>query len=267
MADKRITELNLHTSLTLSDVIPIVNNSETKKTTYGTLYYGIREGLVSGSSQITLGDTYGFTTFSSSIDTRLDDSLTTASLSSTILTFEKGDSSTFDIDLSDTFITPSQTGSFVESAYISCYSTSSQILVQSGSAQPVTFTNLWVHNGINLVSGSRLVMENPGIYKFSFIAQIQNTDNAVHDAYFWIKYNGSNFPNSTTKITLPTRKDSGDASTQLMAVNILGNNIVENGYIELWWTGDNTNLSLKETPAFGQIPETPSIIANIIRLG
>ena len=53
MADKRITELSLHTSLTLSDIIPIVNNNETKKTTYGSLYYAIREGLVSGSSQLT----------------------------------------------------------------------------------------------------------------------------------------------------------------------------------------------------------------------
>ena len=55
MADKKITELNLHTSLTLSDVIAIVNNSETKKTTYGSLYYGIRDGLFSGSSQVIMG--------------------------------------------------------------------------------------------------------------------------------------------------------------------------------------------------------------------
>lgn len=50
--DKRVTELNLHTSLTLSDVIPIVSGGETKKTTYGSLYYGIRDGVVSGSEQI-----------------------------------------------------------------------------------------------------------------------------------------------------------------------------------------------------------------------
>ena len=68
MADKRITELNLHTSLELSDVIPIVNSSETKKTTYGTLYYSIRDGVISGSSQITLGDTNGFSSFSSSLN-------------------------------------------------------------------------------------------------------------------------------------------------------------------------------------------------------
>lgn len=267
MADKRITELNLHTSLALSDVIAIVNSGETKKTTYGSLYYGIRDGVVSGSSQIILGDTNGFTSFSSSIDVRLDDSLTTASLSSTILTFEKGDSSTFDIDLSESFITPSQTGSLVESAYISLYSTASQQLVASGSAQAVTFTSLWAQNGISLVDGTKLTMEKQGVYQFNFVAQLSNPDNAVHEAYFWIKYNGNNFPNSTTKMTLPTRKDSGDASAQLMSMNIVGVNVVDNGYIELWWTGDSTLLSLEETPAFGPVPETPSIVADIIRVG
>ena len=71
MANKRITELNLHTSLQLSDVIAIVNSGETKKTTYGSLYNDIRDGLVSGSSQITLGDVTNFTSYSSSVDSIL----------------------------------------------------------------------------------------------------------------------------------------------------------------------------------------------------
>ncbi len=67
MADKRITELNLHTSLTFSDVIPIVSSNETKKTTYGSLYYGIRDGLVSGSSQINSIQTQNYNIFPNSI--------------------------------------------------------------------------------------------------------------------------------------------------------------------------------------------------------
>ena len=43
MADKRITELNLHTSPQLSDVLPIVNSSETKKIAFGTLKEKIQE--------------------------------------------------------------------------------------------------------------------------------------------------------------------------------------------------------------------------------
>ena len=71
MANKRITELNTHTSPQLSDLIAIVNSNETKKIAYGTLYYGIRDGLVSGSSQITLGDVTNFTSYSSSVDSIL----------------------------------------------------------------------------------------------------------------------------------------------------------------------------------------------------
>jgi hypothetical protein len=46
MADKRISELTLHTTPELSDILPIVNNDETKRVTYGTIYYGIRDGLI-----------------------------------------------------------------------------------------------------------------------------------------------------------------------------------------------------------------------------
>jgi len=56
MADKRVTELNLHTNLELSDVIPIVNNSETKKVAYGSIYNDIREGLVTTGSNTFNGD-------------------------------------------------------------------------------------------------------------------------------------------------------------------------------------------------------------------
>jgi hypothetical protein len=178
-----------------------------------------------------------------------------------------GDSNNRNIETSVSSLSTYLTGSLVKSAYISLYDTSSQSLITSGSEQVVTFSNSWGQSGMSLVSGSRLVMENQGTYQFSFVAQITNSDNAVHDAYFWIKYNGSNFPNSTTRMTLPTRKDSGDASAQLMSINIVGQNVVDNGYIELWWTGDSTTLSLEETPTFGPVPETPSIIANIIRVG
>lgn len=166
------------------------------------------------------------------------------------------------------YVTPSQTGSLVESAYVSVYSTGSQPLLVSGSAQPVTFTSTWATQGITLESGSRLVMAEPGVYQFNFVAQVTNSDNAVHDSWFWIKYNGSNFPNSATQMTLQPRKSASEPSAQLMTMNIVGQNIVANGYIELYWTGDQATVtSLKETAAFGPVPETPSIIADIIRVG
>lgn len=256
MADKRITELNLHTSLTLSDVIPIVNSGETKKTTYGSLYYGIRDGLVSGSSQIDITQTQNY-----------GDVMITGSISGSSLVFEKGDTTSFNIELSGSFITPSQTGSFVQSSYLSCFSSASQQLGTSGSAQPVTYTSVWVQNGISIVDGSKITFAKAGIYELKFVAQLGNYDNSVHEAIFWVKYNGNNFPNSATKIHLPTRKDSGDYSSQLLNVTILGNAQNNNDYIQLFWTGDNTNLWIIADPAYDTIPQTPSIIVSVTRVG
>ena len=161
----------------------------------------------------------------------------------------------------------SLSNTLVPSAYISCYSTSSQQLLASGSAQPVTFTDGWTNSGVNLVSGSQLVMETAGTYKFSFVAQLSNSDNAPHNSYFWVKYNGSNFPNSTTSMTLQPRKSSDEPSAQLMNVNIVGVAQNDNDYIELYWTGDSNTIELKEKPVFNGVPESPSVIANIVRVG
>ena len=292
MADKRITELNLHNSLIFSDVIPIVNSGETKKTTYGTLYYGIRDGVVSGSSQITISDTTGFTEFSSSLSASIalgtneqdlsnyalisggnefiGDQIISGSFTSSLTEGHffvgNGDNKTQEFPTSS-FVQTTQTGSLVQSAHISLYSTASQQLVESGSAQPVTFTSVWTQNGVSLVSGSQIVMEKAGTYQFNFVAQVQNTQNASHDSYFWIKYNGNNFPNSSTQMSLQARKNETTPSSQLMTVNIVGVAQNDNDYIELYWTGDSDTIRLNETPSDGVKPETPSVIANIIRVG
>ena len=58
MADKRITELNLHTSLELGDVLPIVNSSETKKSALGSVNTFIRsQNTPLTASGIRVGDT------------------------------------------------------------------------------------------------------------------------------------------------------------------------------------------------------------------
>lgn len=193
--------------------------------------------------------------------------MVTGSISGSTLVFEKGDSSEFNIDLSSAFITPEQTGSFHKSAYISLYSTASQPLLVSGSEQPVTFSNVWVSNGVTLQNNSQLVMEKAGVYKFNFVAQVTNAANSQEDSWFWVKYNGSNFPNSATQMTLNPRKSSGEPSAQLMTVAIIGVAQNDNDYIELYWTGTSIQSSLSETAAFGPIPETPSIIASVEKVG
>ena len=246
MADKRITDLNLHTSPELSDVLPIVNDNETKRVSYGTLKYKIQEGLISGSEQIDITQTQNY-----------GDVMITGSLNGSALRFEKGDLSTFDIELGT---------EFVQVSYLSCYSTSSQQLITSGAAQVVTFDSVWAENGVHIVSGSQITFDEAAAYEFKFVAKVENSDNAVHDVRFWVKYNGENFPNSATRMTLQTRKNSEQASAQLMTISITGVAQNDNDYIELYWTGDSNLISLTAAPGNDVYPSSPSIIASIIRV-
>lgn len=270
MADKRITQLNPTIDPQSADVFALVNSGETKKVTYGVIRDKIHSSY--NTSSLTTSDT--FNTFTSSIQTEVNNLtsatssylvgsdtgslMVTGSLSGTTLTFEKGDSSTFDINLGT---------SFHENSYLSIYSTASQALITSGSEQVVTFTSTWASRNVSLSGSSKIVFDNAGIYEFNFVAQVANSENAVFDSWFWIKYNGNNFPNSTTQMTLQPRKNPSLPSAQLMSISIIGQAQNDNDYIELYWTGENTALSLRETGATGVIPETPSIIASIKRVG
>ena len=153
------------------------------------------------------------------------------------------------------------------SAHLSTYSTQSQALSTSGSIQPVTFTDVWTQDKISVVENTKITFQEAGVYQFNFVAQVSNSDNAVHSTWFWIKYNGNNFPNSTSLITLKPRKSASEPSAQLMTMNIIGRAQNDNDFIELYWTGNSTTIQLTETPAFGEVPETPSVIASISRVG
>lgn len=76
MPNKRISELNLHTSLLNTDVLPIVNSNQTKRVLYGSIKENIHSTYNTGSL------------------------IQSSSISGSNLIFEKGDSSTYNLDLS-----------------------------------------------------------------------------------------------------------------------------------------------------------------------
>jgi hypothetical protein len=132
MADKRITQLNAVTTPSGSDVFAIVNNNETKKITYENVEKNIRNS-VNTSSFLLPSDTGSL--------------MVTGSLSGSSLVFEKGDSSTFDIDLSESFITPSQTGSLVNTTYGLFNQTGSLIAVTASTAE-----SSLINGGVGILS-------------------------------------------------------------------------------------------------------------------
>jgi hypothetical protein len=321
MADKRITELNLHTSLELGDVLPIVNSSETKKSALGSVNTFIRSqntpltasGLTVGDGNIVPTTPQGATL--GTIDKPFSDIfIQSGSISiesdipgdpSAIISNNDGNleisiggmllvesdasfiapTGSFDkmtADLTENYVwlgdsnnrntpvsldTLAQSGSYIQKAYISCFSTSSISLVTSGSEQVIDFTSIWAENGISLVDNNKFTFAEPGVYKLEFLTTIENSTNNEQDSWFWVKLNGNNFPNSATKVTVRKRKTNGQHTHQLVSISILGVAQTAGDYVQLYWTGEDTALGMPYEVATGVHPATPSVTLNIIRVG
>ena len=147
-----------------------------------------------------------------------------------------------------------------ETAYGSFYSNVSQSIGTPGVSQSVQLGSTYESQSI-YTTGSKIVFDNPGTYEFQYVAQVANSTNANQDANFWVKYNGVDYPNSNTRITLQPRKSSGEPSFQLMTSNFIGTAVSANDYIELFWNTTDAGVYLFYTGSNGE-PATPSVIAN-----
>ena len=153
--------------------------------------------------------------------------------------------------------------------YGSFYSTTTQPLLSTTNSQIVKINNSWTSNGVTLSGDGTISFTEAGTYQLTYVVQLANSANSVEDAYFWIKYMGNNFPNSNTQLSMRPRKSASEPSSQLVTVCILGVAQNDGDYIELYWAGASTSLTLAETAAQTSpvaIPETPSVILSVIRI-
>jgi hypothetical protein len=166
------------------------------------------------------------------------------------------------VTINATTLNPDPTG------YGSFFSNQTQAISVINTPQVVTFNNTYEANDVYL-SSNRIYFNKAGTYQFAYIAQVFNTANSIEHCSFWIRYNGNNFPNSATHITVNARKSSTEPSEQQMKLILSGTAQNDGDYIELYWQGTTTSLSLGYIAAGpGEAPvNSPSVIANIIPIG
>lgn len=116
---------------------------------------------------------------------------------------------------------------------------------------------------ISLTGAGRIVIATPGTYKMTFSIQLENTDNADHYADIWLKFNGSNYPDSNTRFHIPARKSATEFGYTVATVDFIGTSTNVNDYVELWWQTDSTLVSIQTLAAAGSVPETPGVIVNL----
>ena len=119
-------------------------------------------------------------------------------------------------------------------------------------------------NTVSLQTGSKITVENAGIYNLQFSVQVQNLGNAPYDIFIWLKQNGTDITGSTGKVGLPARKNPGDPFHDIKGWNyFLSMNA--NDYVQIYWSTTNASVTIQTYAASGTPtkPSTASVVATL----
>ena len=146
----------------------------------------------------------------------------------------------------------------------SFYDTTTQ--VGSTTNQPISVNAVTTAVGMSRSGVGRIVLDAIGTYKMTYSIQLMNTDNSVHYADIWLKYNGVNYPFSNTRFYVPARKSAGEYGFAVATVDFIGTSQNVGDYVELYWKTDSTAVSIPTLAAWDGVPDTPGVIVNLSQI-
>jgi hypothetical protein len=134
----------------------------------------------------------------------------------------------------------------------------------SGSIQSMKLNTTDLSEGVSIVSGSQIKVENAGVYNLQFSAQLENNANVNVVFYIWFALNGTSIPNTNTHVDV-AKAQSAHLGKQVASWNFLSH-LDANDYLEIKWSADNTDGILHYDVGTAQIPATPSVIATLTQI-
>jgi hypothetical protein len=132
------------------------------------------------------------------------------------------------------------------------------------TATAMTFNVTDYSNGVSVVSNSNITVTAAGIYNLQFSGQFENTANASHDVSVWIRINGTDVVGSNSIVGMSPRYSAGNYFHTIAAWNYFVE-LQANQYVALWWSTDNTGVSLQAYAA-GTSPTRPTTASVIATL-
>lgn len=136
-------------------------------------------------------------------------------------------------------------------------SINSQYILIRDTPQEITYDNVDINSrGIYLENNSQIHVSCSGVYNIQFSAQIYHEGDSTEDVYIWFRQNGSDIPNSNTKLTL-IKKEYHEASWNFFIT------CSNNDYIQLLMSATHESLSLTSLEGLENMPDIPSIITTI----
>jgi hypothetical protein len=150
-------------------------------------------------------------------------------------------------------------GRFLQVPNALFFDTGDQALVTVNVGQPVRFNQTYLDNAITIngATTSEITVEYSGIYNIQFTAQLRSGSGSSKIVYLWIARNG-------TAIGYSAREYSISGSGKELEINwsfII--DLQADSYIELYWTGDDINLSLDTIAATSPHPGISSAVVAV----
>ena len=153
----------------------------------------------------------------------------------------------------------------------SFWDSTSQTAAAINTAYPIYLRQVDLANrGIKIVSDTRITVDHPGIYSFTFSIQFSNTDSSIHDINVWLRKNDSgstgDVPASDSRFSIIS-SHGGVAGNVIGTVNfVLG--LVANDYIELMWMTNNVAAYIHAEAAETSPPHPsiPGIICTVVQV-
>lgn len=138
--------------------------------------------------------------------------------------------------------------------------------ISAGTA--MTFSSTDITDGVTLVSNTRLTVPVNGTYNIQFSAQFENVENTQELVTIWFRVNGVDVPNSSTNITVPSRKTSNIYGYAVASWNIFLD-MTAGQYVEIMWLPAVATITLQHLPASVSpaYPAIPSVIATVNQVG
>lgn len=121
----------------------------------------------------------------------------------------------------------------------------------------VRYNTTDISNGHSISNNTRIIASNSGLYNYQFSLQLSSNNSSKKEVYVWARKNGTDVPNSSTRITI----SGNDVYTAASWNFILSMNI--NDYFELMWATTDTTAKIDAPPANGFSPSTPSVILTV----
>lgn len=129
--------------------------------------------------------------------------------------------------------------------------------VWTGSYMFTTYDTVLFSEGIRLVDDYKITFDYEGVYNLQFSYQWKNTETKNNDTVVFIRYNGVQYPNSSTYTSIPS-SHGGVPGTAVTAINFVGK-AYAGDYVDLQWASNSDHVS-NETINTGSITGIPALV-------